>query len=33
LDIGMRFITYEVDSSILFNHANDIKTWFDREIE
>jgi len=32
LDMGMRFITYEVDSSILFNHVNDLKGWFDREI-
>lgn len=28
LDLGMRFITYEVDSSILFKHVRDIRDWF-----
>jgi len=32
LDMGMRFITYEVDSSILFNHVSSLKSWFDLEI-
>jgi 4-hydroxy-2-oxoheptanedioate aldolase len=32
LDMGMRFITYEVDSSILFNHVSRLKNWFDLEI-
>lgn len=28
LDLGMRFITYEVDSSILFRHIKDLHDWF-----
>ena len=32
LDMGMRFITYEVDSSIMFNHVSNLKSWFDLEI-
>jgi len=32
LDMGMRFITYEVDSSILFNHVSGLRTWFDQEV-
>jgi len=32
LDIGMRFITYEVDSSILFSHVQDITSWFSQEV-
>jgi len=28
LDIGMRFITYEVDSSILYAHMYDVSEWF-----
>lgn len=32
LDMGMRFITYDVDSSIVFRHTRDIKDWFDSEI-
>ena len=32
LDIGMRFITYDVDASILNHHLNDISEWFDNEI-
>lgn len=31
LDIGMRFITYQVDSNILYNHTNSISEWFDEE--
>lgn len=31
LDMGMRFITYEVDSSILYTHVNDLTEWFDNE--
>jgi len=32
LDMGIRFITYEVDSSILYNHVNRLKAWFDKEV-
>jgi len=32
LDLGMRFITYEVDSSILFRHVRDLRDWFATEI-
>lgn len=32
LDMGMRFITYEVDSSILFRHVRDLRDWFSSEI-
>jgi len=32
LDMGMRFITYEVDSSILFRHVRDIQEWFAMEV-
>lgn len=32
LDMGMRFITYEVDSSILFRHIRDLRDWFAMEI-
>jgi len=32
LDIGMRFITYEVDSSMLFRHVYDVVQWIDKEI-
>ena len=31
LDLGMRFITYEVDSSILFRHVRDLREWFAME--
>ncbi|MBI4936660.1 MAG: aldolase [Nitrosomonadales bacterium] len=31
LDLGMRFITYEVDSSILFRHIRDLRDWFTTE--
>lgn len=31
LDMDMRFITYEVDSSILFRHVCDLRNWFDTE--
>lgn len=31
LDLGMRFITYEVDSSILFRHVRDLRDWFAME--
>lgn len=33
LDLGMRFITYEVDSSILFRHVVDLKDWFAAETD
>lgn len=32
LDMGMRFITYEVDSSIIHRHISGITEWFDMEI-
>jgi 4-hydroxy-2-oxoheptanedioate aldolase len=32
LDMGMRFITYEVDSSMIFRHTKDMKDWFETEI-
>jgi len=32
LDMDMRFITYDVDSSILFRQARDVKDWFGLEI-
>ncbi len=28
LDMGMKFITYEVDSSIIHKHVNDVSSWF-----
>jgi 4-hydroxy-2-oxoheptanedioate aldolase len=31
LDMGMRFITYEVDSSILYTQIKDVTTWFTEE--
>ncbi len=31
LDMGMRFITYEVDSSIVYKAVNDIADWFEKE--
>ena len=31
LDMGMRFITYEVDSSILYDHVLKINDWFEKE--
>lgn len=31
LDMGMRFITYDVDSSILFRHVRDLSDWFATE--
>ena len=30
LDIGMKFITYEVDSSLIHKHVNDISSWFSK---
>jgi 4-hydroxy-2-oxoheptanedioate aldolase len=30
LDMGMKFITYEVDSSIIYRHVNDVSSWFSR---
>jgi len=33
LDIGMRFITYEVDSSIILSHVHELKNWFSNEIK
>uniref|UniRef100_UPI00404844F8 HpcH/HpaI aldolase family protein n=1 Tax=Rheinheimera sp. TaxID=1869214 RepID=UPI00404844F8 len=32
LDMGIRFITYEVDSSIIFRHIKDLMDWFELEI-
>ncbi|MFC1626541.1 HpcH/HpaI aldolase/citrate lyase family protein [Pseudomonadota bacterium] len=32
LDLGLHFITYDVDSSILFRHVQDLKEWFAMEI-
>ena len=32
LDIGMRFITYEVDSSIIYTHTRGITDWFQEEV-
>ena len=32
IDIGMKFITYEVDSSIIHNQARDIVDWLSNEI-
>ena len=31
LDMGMRFITYQVDSALLFRAANDVTAWFREE--
>jgi 4-hydroxy-2-oxoheptanedioate aldolase len=31
LDMGMRFITYEVDSSLIFKHMNSITDWFNQD--
>jgi 4-hydroxy-2-oxoheptanedioate aldolase len=31
LDMGMRFITYDVDSSILYRQSHSIVEWFDKE--
>jgi len=33
LDMGMRFITYEVDSSIINTHVRGITDWFEAEVE
>ena len=33
LDMGMRFITYEVDSSIVYKAVNDVTDWFGKEIK
>ncbi len=32
LDMGMRFITYQVDSSIIYNHVSFITDWFDDQV-
>jgi len=32
LDMGIRFITYEVDCSILHRHVSGVKRWFKQEI-
>lgn len=32
LDMGMRFITYEVDSSIIHTHVRNVTQWFNKEI-
>ena len=33
LDMGMRFITYEVDSSIVYKAVNDVTEWFGKELK
>ena len=30
LDLGMKFVTYEVDSSLMHKHVNDISSWFSK---
>ena len=32
LDMGMKFITYQVDSSIIYNNVNTISNWFLKEV-
>lgn len=32
LDMEMKFITYEVDSSIIYSHTKDLSDWFDDEV-
>ena len=32
LDMGMRFITYQVDSSIIYNHVSFITDWFEDQV-
>jgi 2-keto-3-deoxy-L-rhamnonate aldolase RhmA len=32
LDMGMRFVTYQVDSSIIYNHVSSIADWFDDQV-
>jgi len=32
LDMGMSFITYQVDSSIIYNHATSITDWFEDQV-
>lgn len=32
LDMGMRFITYEVDCSIIHSHVSGVTDWFEKEI-
>jgi len=31
LDMGMRFITYEVDSSVIYSYIRNISDWFEQE--
>ena len=33
LDMGMRFITYEVDSSIVYKAVNEVTDWFGKELK
>ncbi len=33
LDMGMKFITYQVDSAIIYNNVNTISSWFSKKIE
>jgi len=33
LDMGMRFITYEVDSSIIYTHVGGVADWFHEEVK
>jgi hypothetical protein len=30
--MGMRFITYQVDSSIIYNHVSFITDWFEDQV-
>ena len=32
LDIGMKFITYEVDSSIIYSQTREVSDWFNSEV-
>ena len=33
LDMEMKFITYDVDSSIIFSHTKDLSDWFENEVD
>jgi hypothetical protein len=33
LDMGMRFITYDVDSSIVYKAVNEVTDWFGKELK
>ena len=32
LDMGMKFITYDVDSSIIYSQVSDVSDWFKNEV-